>query len=316
MGKGQRHSKNAGAMGMDHMTYNERRALGFGTMSERLGRGATLDFDCCNLTQAPVHDPVATPEGALFEREAILQNLLAQKKDIARRVKLWEAQEEEHRRLEAVQAREQEQHALEHFDRLNHGAVRAADSAPAPSATPGEEETHGASSATATQFEKDSQREMKAFWLPSKAPEAAHRLPKPPTDTVCPATGKRLRLKDLIPVKFTPLPDADRESTGRFMCCVSHDVLTNAQQCVLLRPTGDVMLESVYNRVVKPEGRYNGVKIRDKDVIKLRKGGTGFAAGGAQVESKKFYHLGHGSGLQEQRGEHRGPRSAFGLSIR
>eukprot|EP00958_Prasinococcus_capsulatus_P016770 scaffold1875_cov339-Prasinococcus_capsulatus_cf.AAC.22 len=203
----------------------------------------------------------------------------------------------------------------------------------------------GASSATATQFEKDSQREMKAFWLPSKAPEAAHRLPKPPTDTVCPATGKRLRLKDLIPVKFTPLPDADRdrltsrpagwlrhprESTGRFMCCVSHDVLTNAQQCVLLRPTGDVMLESVYNRVVgdlterasvvaasvKPEGRYNGVKIRDKDVIKLRKGGTGFAAGGAQVESKKFYHLGHGSGLQEQRGEHRGPRSAFGLSIR
>eukprot|EP00958_Prasinococcus_capsulatus_P016769 scaffold1875_cov339-Prasinococcus_capsulatus_cf.AAC.21 len=78
--------------GMDHMTYNERRALGFGTMSERLGRGATLDFDCCNLTQAPVHDPVATPEGAVFEREAILQNLLAQKKDIARRVKLWEAQ--------------------------------------------------------------------------------------------------------------------------------------------------------------------------------------------------------------------------------
>ena len=108
----------------------------------------------------------------------------------------------------------------------------------------------GASSSKATQFEIDSQKEMKAFWLPSKAPEAKQKHSKPSTDTICPATGKRLRLKDLIPVKFTPIPDADREKTGRFMCCISRDVLTNAQQCVLLKATGDVMLETVYNKVV------------------------------------------------------------------
>lgn len=38
MGKGQRHSKNAGVMGSEGLTYHERRALGFGTVKERLGK--------------------------------------------------------------------------------------------------------------------------------------------------------------------------------------------------------------------------------------------------------------------------------------
>ncbi len=44
MGKGQRHSKNAGTMGCESMTYAERIALGYGTVRERLGKvsSATL----------------------------------------------------------------------------------------------------------------------------------------------------------------------------------------------------------------------------------------------------------------------------------
>jgi nitric oxide synthase-interacting protein len=38
MGKGQRHSKNAGIMGSEALTYHERKALGFGTVKERLGK--------------------------------------------------------------------------------------------------------------------------------------------------------------------------------------------------------------------------------------------------------------------------------------
>jgi len=38
MGKGQRHSKNAGGMGTEGLTYNERRGLGFGMVKERLGK--------------------------------------------------------------------------------------------------------------------------------------------------------------------------------------------------------------------------------------------------------------------------------------
>lgn len=42
-------------------------------------------------------DPVATPDGFLFSREAILENLLAQKKANKRKLAAWKAQEEERR---------------------------------------------------------------------------------------------------------------------------------------------------------------------------------------------------------------------------
>lgn len=38
MGRGQRHSKNAGVMGSEALSYHERRALGFGTVKERIGK--------------------------------------------------------------------------------------------------------------------------------------------------------------------------------------------------------------------------------------------------------------------------------------
>lgn len=38
MGRGSKHSKNAGVMGSEALSYNERKALGFGTVKERLGK--------------------------------------------------------------------------------------------------------------------------------------------------------------------------------------------------------------------------------------------------------------------------------------
>ena len=43
MGRGQRHSKNAGSMGAEAPTYHELRGFGYGTVRERLGKvGAAL----------------------------------------------------------------------------------------------------------------------------------------------------------------------------------------------------------------------------------------------------------------------------------
>lgn len=44
----------------------------------------------------------------------------------------------------------------------------------------------------------------------SKAPEAKATKEKPDNVTHCPASGNKLRLKDLVDVKFTPVPE------GRF----------------------------------------------------------------------------------------------------
>ena len=78
-------------------------------------------------------------------------------------------------------------------------------------------------------------QEMKAFWLPSKTPEARAALEKPSLDTICPATGKKLRLKDLITVNFTRLPEGEG---GFAMDPVTKDTLSNANKLAVIKPTG------------------------------------------------------------------------------
>ncbi len=80
-------------------------------------------------------------------------------------------------------------------------------------------------------------QEMKAFWLPSKTPEARQALEKPSSDTLCPATGKKLKLKDLITVNFTRVPEGEE---GYAMDPVTKDTLSNANKLAVLKPTGSV----------------------------------------------------------------------------
>ena len=103
-----RHGKNATAS--SHYSYHERRkdakTSGWGTLHERLGADSVKEFDCCSLTLQPVkfvnwlgvchsslcRDPVITPTGHIFEREAVLEYILAKKKEIAKATKAWEKQ--------------------------------------------------------------------------------------------------------------------------------------------------------------------------------------------------------------------------------
>jgi hypothetical protein len=51
---------------------------------------------------------------------------------------------------------------------------------------------------------------LQAFWVPSQAPEAKDLMAKPDTATYCPASGKKLRLKDCVAVKFTQVRGMQR----------------------------------------------------------------------------------------------------------
>ena len=74
------------------------------------------------------------------------------------------------------------------------------------------------------------------------------------------------------------------------------------------------MQRESYESCVKPEGTYNGFKIRERDVIDLKRGGTGFALhDGKAAQSTKYFALGPGTGRQDLRGQHQGARSAGGL---
>lgn len=56
----------------------------------------------------------------------------------------------------------------------------------------------------------------------------------------CPVSGKPLKVKDLIPVKFTPVEEGKKSifaKENRYMCAVTHDTLSNSVPCAVLRPT-------------------------------------------------------------------------------
>lgn len=86
-------------------------------------------------------------------------------------------------------------------------------------------------------------KNLPSFWVPSKTPTAEKSTMKKPDSSIyCPVSGKPLKLKDLIDVKFTLVKDpSDKKSLilkeNRYMCAVTHDVLSNAVPCAVLKPT-------------------------------------------------------------------------------
>jgi nitric oxide synthase-interacting protein len=85
-------------MGSESLSYHERKAMGIGTFKERLGKDSQGNYyDCCLTLQAAT-DPVVTPDGYLYSREAILENLLAQKKALKRKLAEWEQHQKDEKR--------------------------------------------------------------------------------------------------------------------------------------------------------------------------------------------------------------------------
>lgn len=58
---------------------------------------------------------------------------------------------------------------------------------------------------------------------------------RPQMDAICPATGKKLKLKDLTSVNFTRVPEGE---DGFAMDPITKDTFTNANRLAVLKPTG------------------------------------------------------------------------------
>lgn len=96
---------------------------------------------------------------------------------------------------------------------------------------------------------------LQSFWQPQDTPDSDVRADKPSADVLCPISGKKLRIKDLTPVKLT---SADEDIDGEYMDPISLDVLRNSSKLVVLKPTGDVVMEKTYKTCIKPDGSYKG----------------------------------------------------------
>ncbi|XP_074387787.1 nitric oxide synthase-interacting protein isoform X4 [Zonotrichia albicollis] len=273
-----RHGKNctAGAVYSYHERKKDTAASGYGTQRVRVGRDAIKDFDCCCLSLQPCRDPVVTPDGFLYEREAIVSYLLHQKTKIARETKAWERQRAERRRQRQQQSGEGAAKALRGFLEAETPLGKGGAETPGGSGSPGP---------------------LPSFWIPSLTPEAAaETLQRPERSVRCPMSGRKLRLAQLVSVHFTPATPGlspgqllAREPSDRYVCALTGDPLGNATPCAVLRPSGSVVTLAAVERLVRPDMRdpLSGAELSADDVIELQRGGTGFAGAGVSLEAKK-----------------------------
>lgn len=170
------------------------------------------------------------------------------------------------------------------------------------------------SSAAAKSSKAENSLAHVSFWLTTSQPQHTKRgeskdgefdyekeiaalPPAPPERPPSPMSGEALKLKQLIPLHLVHEGDEDGNKkkstkgesiTGRILCAVSHKTITT-QPTIVIKNTGQVMLESVYTELAKPTMTcpISGKKFKEKDVLELIKGKSGYAASG-EVMAKKY----------------------------
>lgn len=237
-----RHARNctAGAV----YTYNEKKRdaaeSGYGTNNQRLGKDSVKSFDCCSLTLQPCRNPVVTKDGLLFDKEAILQYIITKKNEYSRKLKEYEKRRKAEEDAQNEQTNQIQQKHIEQF--VNNGKPVVKQVEGVETASSSKASTSSAASSISN-MENGNAKKLPSFWLPQNCPNAGLAKAQKPDSTIyCPVSGKPLKLKDLVDVKFTLLNDGNNSKSliakeARYMCPVTHDVLSNAVPCCVLRPT-------------------------------------------------------------------------------
>lgn len=286
-----RHSKNCTASSVYsyHEKKKDAKASGYGSLNMRYGKDGVKDFDCCSLSLHPCRDPVLTPEGYLFDKESILEYIITKKNEISRKMKEYEKQckKEQNELAELGEAEQRSQ--VEKF--LN---TETAVASPSQAAQGEKSKAANISGPSVSNMVAGRDKKLPSFWIPSLTPgNKETKLKKPDKTVFCPISGKPLKAKDLIPVKFT-LADASGSSTSlegkreRYKCPVTGDILRNNIPCAVLKPTGDVVtmecVKLIQKDMIHP---LTGNQLKESDIIELQKGGTGFASANDQLTGKK-----------------------------
>ncbi|XP_077115909.1 nitric oxide synthase-interacting protein [Ranitomeya variabilis] len=288
-----RHGKNctAGAVYTYYEKKKDTAASGYGTQTVRLSKDAVKDFDCCCLSLQPCKDPVVTPDGYIFEKEAILEYILHQKREIARQMKAYEKQKNEKK----TEMEELNKAAKESKMKVFLDKEMSIISKPLNPFTRKAESGGAEAGSSSQQSGEEKNKQLPSFWIPSLTPEAkSTQVKKPDKSVYCPMSGRPLKMKDLISVKFTAVDDkVDRvgliNRQDRYVCAVTRDILGNSVPCAVLRPSGAVVTLECVEKLIKKDmtDPISGDKLTEKDIIVLQRGGTGFSGSGVQLEAKE-----------------------------
>ena len=271
-----RHGRNATNSAV--YTYHERakdaKASGFGSETRRLHKDSIKGFDCCSLTLQPCRNPVITPHGWIYDKEAILKYILDKKQEYQKKVTAFEAQRSrEFKELQAKAKKDEELHR-EHF-----------------------EEREKSISSTEKGKKDAKQHKLASFWVPNLTPGSSteEKLQRPDKTVLCPMSGKPLKLKNLIEIKFTLIdPDGDRDKLiskeERYKCPVTNDVLRNSMGVFVLKPTGDAVTADCVEKIIRKDMCHplTGQKLKEEDLIFVQRGGTGYSASNNHLKATHY----------------------------
>jgi len=284
-----RHGRNctAGTVYTYHERKKDTKTSGYGSQKLRFGKDAVKEFDCCCLTLQPCKDPVVSEDGHLYDKEAVLKYIIAQKKDIARKMKEYEKQKNKSDKEMKELARAEQESIAAKFKQQESNPIGEKYLANALA-------EQRSKAASLSNIEDGRDKELPSFWIPMLTPQAeATKIKKPDDKVRCPMSGKVLKFKDLIPVKFTPINDRDSKTsviskTNRYVCAVTNDVLGNSVPMAVLRPSGAVVTMECVDKLIVMEmvDPICGKKLGDKDIIPLQRGSSGYTGAGVQLEAK------------------------------
>nr|XP_026491192.1 nitric oxide synthase-interacting protein homolog [Vanessa tameamea] len=279
-----RHARNctAGAVYTYHEKKKDAAASGYGTQSERVGKDSVKSFDCCSLTLQPCRNPVVTKEGYLFDKEAILEYIITKKNEYTRKLKQYEKQlKKEENDKKELAAAEKEANLVKFMSREKTISNNKYSDGSQPSSS-------------VSNLANGKDKELPSFWVPSQLPDAKiTKLEKPDPTVYCPISCKPLKMKDLIDVKWTLVNDPDDKKSliakeNRYMCPITHDILSNAVPCAIIRTSGHVITMECVEKIIKKDWLHplTGEKLKEKDIIPLQRGGTGYALTNQNLEGK------------------------------
>jgi nitric oxide synthase-interacting protein len=96
---GRRHQRNQNQSSIYSYAEREkdRKDGQYGTLRARLSADSFKEFDCCCLTLQPCREPLVSPDGYIYDKQAIIEYYLNQKKDMKRKLQAYykEIEEEE-----------------------------------------------------------------------------------------------------------------------------------------------------------------------------------------------------------------------------
>lgn len=249
-----RHSKHNTTAGS--FTYAERQKLNYGTQSARCTKESLRSFTHCHLCLELARDPNSCSQGHLACRSCVLEDILAQKQSLKAKKTEYEREmkEKEEKRLLDEEGKRIEN--LKEFLNQQGSAGKL-------------KRSHN----------------LSLSLVPSNIPKQK----SPPKEEICCRIGSKgphpLSLKLLIPVHFKLL-EKDKPTCPT---CLKFFNSSTALKACLFKKCGHVVCEPCYKNLKGKKCLVCEESIATEgEVILLESEGTGFAAGGGIVETKRY----------------------------